>query len=179
MWRYGYTTADADADIGAEDNLAVGGGSAPTFGVGGENGSSLSRGGWHRPQAALCLMAEYGMGKEADMSGGAEGGGSPMAGLGFGLPLSRLHAQYFGGNVQVWCGGYWVSSIPNGLEVGCSGVAVSILFVVVNKKLISEWIRLSSLLPPPEMQMISVPGYGTDVYLRIHRLGLEAEAIEI
>lgn len=24
-----------------------------------------------------------------------------MAGLGFGLPLSRLHARYFGGNIEV------------------------------------------------------------------------------
>ena len=43
MWRYGYTTADADNV--ADDNLVVGGGSAPTFGVEGENGNSLSRGG--------------------------------------------------------------------------------------------------------------------------------------
>jgi len=34
-------------------------------------------------------------------SGGAEGRRFEMAGLGFGLPLSRLHARYFGGDLQV------------------------------------------------------------------------------
>ncbi|GJP50496.1 hypothetical protein CLOM_g9660 [Closterium sp. NIES-68] len=53
--------------------------------------------------------------------------GSPMAGLGFGLPLSRLHAQYFGGDIEFF----------------------------------------------------SIPGYGTDVYIRVHRLGDHQEEFEI
>lgn len=53
--------------------------------------------------------------------------GSPMAGLGFGLPLSRVHAQYLGG----------------------------------------------------DLNLVSIPGYGTDVYIRVHRLGDHAESFEI
>eukprot|EP01103_Thecamoeba_quadrilineata_P003240 TRINITY_DN13037_c0_g1_i1.p1 TRINITY_DN13037_c0_g1~~TRINITY_DN13037_c0_g1_i1.p1 ORF type:complete len:424 (+),score=68.27 TRINITY_DN13037_c0_g1_i1:52-1323(+) len=52
---------------------------------------------------------------------------SPMAGLGFGLPLARLYARHFGGDVEV----------------------------------------------------ISMFGYGTDVYLRLDRTGNQVEKVEI
>ncbi|CAI6009980.1 unnamed protein product [Closterium sp. NIES-65] len=53
--------------------------------------------------------------------------GTPMAGLGFGLPYSRLLAQYLGGNIE----------------------------------------------------MVSIPGYGTDVYVRVRRVVDQTEAVEI
>eukprot|EP01103_Thecamoeba_quadrilineata_P000143 TRINITY_DN10115_c0_g1_i1.p1 TRINITY_DN10115_c0_g1~~TRINITY_DN10115_c0_g1_i1.p1 ORF type:complete len:427 (+),score=73.41 TRINITY_DN10115_c0_g1_i1:122-1402(+) len=52
---------------------------------------------------------------------------SPMAGLGFGLPLARLYARHFGGDLEV----------------------------------------------------VSMYGYGTDVYLRMDRTGNEVEKVEI
>ncbi|GJP66109.1 hypothetical protein CLOP_g23026 [Closterium sp. NIES-67] len=53
--------------------------------------------------------------------------GTPMAGLGFGLPYSRLLAQYLGGNIE----------------------------------------------------MVSIPGYGSDVYVRVRRVVDQTEAVEI
>lgn len=71
IWSYSFTT------VGDEDE-AVGGG--------GGGGDDLLHGGG---VDALNVIA------------GASGGGSSIAGLGYGLPLSRAYAEYFGGGVAV------------------------------------------------------------------------------
>jgi len=59
--------------------------------------------------------------------GGANNAASPMAGLGFGLPLARIYARHFGG----------------------------------------------------DLELISMHGYGTDVYLRLDRTGNIAENVSV
>ncbi|CAI6002363.1 unnamed protein product, partial [Closterium sp. NIES-65] len=52
---------------------------------------------WSYGFSSLDEDAEAG---SAAAAGPLDSHGSPMAGLGFGLPLSRLHAQYFGGDIE-------------------------------------------------------------------------------
>ncbi|PSR79328.1 branched-chain alpha-ketoacid dehydrogenase [Coniella lustricola] len=75
IWSYSFTTVSED-----EDELVPGGSGSDGGGGAGPGGSSID---------ALNVISS------------ANGGASSIAGLGYGLPLSRAYAEYFGGGVAV------------------------------------------------------------------------------
>ncbi|KAI1172555.1 alpha-ketoacid dehydrogenase kinase [Nemania sp. FL0916] len=78
IWSYSFTTFNED-DM---DDLV------PNTSGGGGGGGSSGGGGWAQKDALGVISA-------------ASSGASSIAGLGYGLPLSRAYAEYFGGGIAV------------------------------------------------------------------------------
>ena len=101
----------------------------------------------------------------ADMAADGDGGDGPavLAGYGYGLPISRLYARYFGGDLQVR---------ENG---GTGGGGMTLCMIIMRS--IESLTPLFPSFPPPSLQIISMENYGTDAYLHLNRLGNVSEPL--
>jgi signal transduction histidine kinase len=96
VWAYGFTTSDLcpiGPSGGVESNGGSGGGGGSNGGGGGGDGSGGEGG----------EGGEGGMGIGVNLAAASEAPRQryKLAGLGFGLPLSRLYARYWGGDLTI------------------------------------------------------------------------------
>lgn len=91
---------------------------------------------------------------ELDTTARDFGTDTPLAGMGYGLPLSRLYARYWGGELQV-------------ISMEGYGTAAAAHVVVIIATLHAH-IQSVSLAPPRP---------GTDAYLHLQRSGVANEAL--
>ena len=95
---------------------------------------------------------------DMEPSGEADGP-AVLAGYGYGLPISRLYARYFGGDLQVGTGS---STTHEGRILSLARQ------VVAATSFCTSFSGKSSVCC---LQIISMEGYGTDAYLHLNRLG--------
>ena len=164
-----------------------------------DEGGGIPRSGLPRIWTYLYSTANSPL-SDMDVEGEGEDSPAVLAGYGYGLPLSRLYARYFGGDLQVRGGRVWqlLSPLevpphptphygPNPLEVyACSWLClllalsltpgpVSLRVTVSVLRCIAS--RSSALLNSAHiipahvyLQIISMESYGTDAYLHLNRL---------